>query len=794
MGIRIKSKCRGEAKFYILLESSESLKGFFATSFVRGGDKRLPARTVLISDTSLVVVLMGFAVDQRVQLFDAEGRRVLSFWVVPQIFALSSKINGVVRREQCSRIRNIDASGLACFTSVLLDAFVPTDEGFLIRCRLANCKRADAFGIVAMDENGATIGRGVEIAQDSSTASERLGDSFFSVAVPFYEGALCLSVVDQEGEPVGAFFGLEKKELSRRLELCRKNYETAFTDSAYPDWLAGVRLTELNAFRQKKTVFERMPLFSIIVPLYRTPPAFFRDMADSVLAQTYQRWELILVNSTPDDDELTRLVDWYANADRRIKVCTLEENYGITINTSYGIDQAKGDYLCFFDHDDLLEPDILFEYAKAINSFEGIDLLYCDEDKLLPDGSFGNPTFKPDFSLDMLRDNNFVCHLMTVRRGALDGISPSGAELDGAQDHAMVLKIAELGGRIHHVPKILYHWRISENSTAGNADSKPYANVAGIRAVGDHLARVGTSASVELSHGRSFRYLPDYDVPSGVSVSLIVPTRGNRDTVRSFLNCVSSASYIGEWQIVFVCSAENEAAIKGVSREFSLDVSVVLADCDFNYSSWMNRGARCSSGDVIVFVHDDIVPANPDWIRVLSGFACRDDVGVVGTMSCDFDGVIQQAGLSFVDDRMVCLSRGFHDTSVGYIFLSSTVREVAAVSGVCLASSRASYDVVGGFDEGYSLDYADVDYCFLMEKKGLKVIYTPEAKLYHRANTNRCLFGRHRSSKHFEDKALLLSKWSHRFGRGDCFFSPSFSKKEGEAETYKLAKPEVGIG
>lgn len=793
MGFRIKCKCRGEAKYYVLIESLVSPEKLFLQALSPNGEE-LPARIVVVGASSLVVVLMGFEISQEVKLLDASGRCVFSFRVHPLSFALGSKINGVIRKRECQEIRNIDGSGVACLASVLFDAFVPTADGFLIRCRLSNCEDIGASSIVAMDKNGLTIGRGLRIARDSSLGWSGKENAFFSIEVPSLEEApLCLCAVDEEGKPIGAFFGLEKKDVARQLELCKEAHSTAFDDCRYTEWLSCMRVTAAESEVQKMTRFDRSPLFSIIVPLYKTPLDFFRDMVDSVLSQTYRKWELVLVNSTPDDVELARLVGRYACADPRIKVLELERNYGITENTNYGVKEAKGDYLCFFDHDDVLEPDILFEYAKTINEFGDVDLLYCDEDKLFPDGSLRNPTFKPDFSLDMLRDNNYVCHLMTVRSDILARIGISSSDLDGAQDHAMVLKVAELGGRICHVPKLLYHWRVSDNSTAGNADSKPYANIAGVKAVQEHLDRVEIPARVSLSHGRSFRYSPDYEVPSGTHVSVVVPTRGNADTVNDFLNGLSSTSF-DNWEILFVCSGVAKHLIEEAAKDFPLEVSILSTDSPFNYSAWANEGARRASGDVLVFAHDDIRPADRNWLHVLTGFACREDVGVVGTMSCDLDGVIQQAGLSFLDDEILSLSRGFHSSSAGYIFLSSTVRDVAAVSGVCLASSRIAFETVGGFDESYGLDYADVDYCFAAERRGLKVVYTPEAKMYHKSNTNRYLLNRSRSSAHFSDKALLLGKWSHRFAQGDRFFNPSFSRNKEEAESYKLARPELGIG
>ena len=439
---------------------------------------------------------------------------------------------------------------------------------------------------------------------NNSITDSTLGFAHFSLHIPEVGDSLCICMHRASGH-LDTFINLKKDMLKELLDEADRDHACAFNQPRYLSWFSGRRLTGSDALAQTNIEFTYQPLFSIIVPLYKTPLNFFRDMADSVIAQTYSNWELILVNSTPDYDGLSDLVSEYVAADSRIKVTELEGNLGITENTNVGIKMAKGDYLCFFDHDDVLEPNILFEYACALNINADINLLYCDEDKLLPDGSLAHPTFKPDFSLDMARDNNYICHLLTVKKACLYSIDLSSSDLDGAQDHAMVLKIAELGGAIHHVPKILYHWRISENSTAGNSDSKPYATLAGIKAVQEHLDRCGIKATVVNSHNRAFRYSPIYDVDPSESCSLIVATRGDSSVLSTLVSSINDTDF-DNLEVVFVCSQDVEAAVQQLSSGLRCRYIVHALDDPFNISVWRNAGALAAHGNQLVFVHDDI--------------------------------------------------------------------------------------------------------------------------------------------------------------------------------------------
>ncbi len=784
-----KGSCRGAGKVYQLLEGPS--KGGYTLEAKSSSGEKLPCRLVPLGAGEYVAVFADFAIKQSAILRDSQGGAVYTFAVHPVAKMLESKKNGLLQRELCQRIRNIDAFGPNSVSPLSLNGFTPHPDGVIVRGILSSELVMSSVSVVAYDRKGRVLGS-IDPKSDRSCLST-LNNVSFSMLLPVVKGFLVLAVTDSHGHHLGVFACYKKDMIKWTYEGLERSFSNASNEPRYDVWLSQNLLNGRQAEKQRGESFEDGPCFSVIVPLYKTPLNFFREMADSVLAQTYGNWELILVNSTPEILELKELVSEYLELDSRIKLVELESNRGITENTAEGIKVAQGDFCCFFDHDDVLEQDILFEYAKAIGADPSIDLLYCDEDKLHPDGTLANPTFKPDFSLDMARDNNYICHLLTVRTSAMQKIEPSGKELDGAQDHAMVLKIAELGGTIHHVPKLLYHWRISETSTAANADSKPYATTAGILAVQQHLDRCGLVAHVECAHDRAFRYAPNYEVAADTACSVIVATEGENEALSRCIEGLACTELDGI-ECVLVCPAERADRVKELVCRRLDKVRICSREGEFNKFAWRNAGAQVASGNVLVFLDDDAGAFEPTWLRNLAGFAQREDVGVVGTMTCDIDGIIRQAGLSHVGSDVIRLSHGLHRDDPGYIYYPMTVRDVEAVDGACQAVSRSAFERIGGYDEAYAETCADLDLCYKVAKAGLKVIYTPEAAVAVGDRDPACGGIANGSVAQVKDKARLLSSWAEVFAKDDKWFSPHFSKDPRLAERYKFESlEEVGF-
>ncbi|MGN0301410.1 MAG: glycosyltransferase, partial [Anaerotardibacter sp.] len=442
-----------------------------------------------------------------------------------------------------------------------------------------------------------------------------------------------------------------------------------------------------------------------------------------------------------------------------------KENLGITENTNAGLDTVKGDYICFFDHDDTLEPDILFEYACALEKDSDIVLLYCDEDKLLPNGALSQPTFKPDFSIDLLRDNNYVCHMLTVKREVHKKLSTAYKSLDGAQDHSLTLQVAETGGKFCHIPKILYHWRISATSTAANADSKPYATQAGILAVQNHLNRIGVKGSVENLHGWSFRYKTNYEYDDKSLSVVMLPSK-----LKSF----------EKWNIesVRVALSSIEAEII-VSDKVDSEVSdVITVPFEGDYVNWVNRAIEKAQNENVIIINSNTFIDGDLWSDIVLGHLSRKDVGIIGTMSCDQYGVVKNAGLAYVPRGIAELSKGMHSESPGYAFRPLSTQNMSAVGCSAVAVRKSDFIKLGCFDEQLEYSLAVVDYCFRVQENGYLVVYTPEVKAVSPMSQDEGYI----LSAHF------LNKWQKKLAfEPDPYFNVNFSREVSRAEQYALS-------
>lgn len=557
----------------------------------------------------------------------------------------------------------------------------------------------------------------------------------------------------------------------------------AQNDPYYPEWFKKHRAPLGTLAKQRETFFQYRPLFSIVVPLFETPEAFFRDMLSSVISQSYGRWELILVNASPTDEGLARLVDEAVSRDKRIKAVTLEENKGISENTNEGLSVASGDFVSFFDHDDLLEPDLLFEYAKALNAHDDVDILYCDEDKLLPDGTVAEPFFKPDFNIDLLRDNNYICHLLTIRKSLLDVLEPNTAEFDGAQDHNMTLQASEKARKIYHVSRVLYHWRLSESSTAANADNKPYATQAGIRAVQNHLDRLGIRAHVGQSR-RPFTYSINYLPPSdNPLVSILVPTKDHSDVLRMCIDSVLEKTTYGNYEIVIIENNSTEpetfAYYEELKQKHSDHVRVEYWPAEFNFSKLINFGVSKARGEYLLLLNNDTEVITPEWVDRMVGICSREDVGAVGVRLYFKDETIQHAGVCITGGAAGHLARNLPKGNWGYFALSDATQDLSAVTAACMMTKRGVFEDVEGFSTELAIAFNDIDYCLKLREMGLLVVYTPEVELFHYESLSRGFdCDAEKRIRFHREVSLMNYTWAEYYVKGDPYVNSNLSTDE----------------
>lgn len=596
----------------------------------------------------------------------------------------------------------------------------------------------------------------------------------FSVRVPAHARTLVIVARDDEGRLLPGFEALDEDKLEILTNRARHGFDAAPGEPSYADWLAYNRPSEDELEAQRLESFAIMPRFSIIVPLYQTPLGFLDELLDSVRSQTYGSWELVLVNASPEDAALGHAVELAVRSDRRIKAIQLEENRGITLNTREGIAVATGDFISFLDHDDTIEPDILFEYAKAINEFPDTDLLYCDEDKLDERGNLCKPTFKPDFSIDMLRNNNFVCHMLTVRASVLRELPTYGAEFDGAQDHNLTLMVSEVARHIHHVPKPLYHWRESPGSTASNPLAKGYANDAGKLAVSSHLERLGIEAEV-VDGLNYFKYRVKYAIKGDPKVSIIIPTCDHADLLNACVHSILEKSTYQNYEVILVeNNSRQEETFEAYEALKQADprVSVVTWEGEgFNFSALINFGAAAAQGEYLLLLNNDIEVISPDWIETMLGNCQREEVGAVGALLYYPDHTVQHAG--------VVLGASLASHVFAYMphdevkFLDQ--RNFSAVTGACLMTPKDLFDQLDGLDEMLAVAFNDIDYCLRVGKAGKLIVFTPYAELYHMESISRGLDS-HDSQKfkRFLGEAYAFqNRWSDFYVGVDPYFNPN---------------------
>lgn len=602
----------------------------------------------------------------------------------------------------------------------------------------------------------------------------------FSVRIPWNTGDVFLCSTGEQPSPdTIAYTKLSVSSRSAMISASDRRFIDIVTNAEYQNWR---RFTSNNCFEldsQRTFSFDYSPLFSIVVPLYKTPRRFFEEMLASVEAQTYSNWELVLVNASPEDETLTQLIDNEAQRENRIRIVALEKNFGISLNTNKGIEAASGDFICFFDHDDVLEPNILFEYTKALNEHANIDVLYCDEDKLTPDGRLIAPAFKPDFNIDFLCYNNYICHMLTIRASLLRSLDQNTPEYDGAQDHNTVLQAAEKAREVHHIRKVLYHWRLSEHSTAGDSGQKPYANQAGIKAVQAHYDRMGIPATVFLSP-RNFSYRVRYSAPEDhPPISIVIASSGNIHPLDECIASIARAAADECFEIIISTPADSSIndtlSNESFQRQGNLEIRTVHSEQNAGITQRFNQAARNSRGDYLLFLADNVLLSETFPFGHLAGACNRDDIGAVGCRLFYADDTIQHAGYYIHNGKIATYCKDMPRDRWGIFNYADAQRDVTAVSAACMMVEKHDFLSLGGFDEQYAFAYFDIDFCMKLRHQGKQALFTPEAE----ATRSTCVTpkscseinGTYPVAKLARDRASFLANWQDELQHEDPYFS-----------------------
>lgn len=552
----------------------------------------------------------------------------------------------------------------------------------------------------------------------------------------------------------------------------------AIADTNYPTWLTRHRSTQYELDWQRAAEFSIQPLFSFVVPLYNTPINFLEDMIDSVLAQTYPKLELILVNASPELAELSARIREYEQTDRRIRQITLEGNRGITENTNAGIAVATGDFLCFMDHDDIIEPDLLYEYVRGINNYPETDLLYCDEDKF-EDERFFDPNLKPDWSPDKLLAENYITHLLTVRKNIVDALPAPTSEVDGSQDYHMTFRVSEQARNIYHARRVLYHWRSHSLSVASSVTAKPWAAETAMRAVRMHLERIGVNASVSMHPKHPYRYVIDYELPSPAPlVSIIIPNKDQRLMLERCVYSILEKSTYPNYEIIIVENNSEQQDTFDCYEQLSHDQHIRICAVEvngFNFSKLINAGEREAKGDYLLLLNNDTKVITPNWIEQLLGPCMREEVAATGAKLYYADGTVQHAGVFVTPIGGVHIGMLLAHDDPGYIERVDVPANYSAVTAACMLVRRAAFAQVGGFDEQLAVSYNDIDFCLKLREAGYFITYVPFAELTHYESASRGdRITKQDKIRITTERGLMIQRWPKHHTFADPFGNPNF--------------------
>ena len=561
----------------------------------------------------------------------------------------------------------------------------------------------------------------------------------------------------------------------------RREYAVLFPSKTLrADRFAPVELLVKQASHQPGG--EAGPKISIVVPLYNTPLNFLEELLDSVVNQTYRNWELCCVDAG-QDTAVGQHVQARAKEDPRIRYQKLTENEGIAGNTNHGFELATGDYIALLDHDDILHPCALWYTAQAIVE-QGADFVYTDEATF--EGKVENVVlyhFKPDFMLDNLRSNNYICHLTTFSKVLMEQAGGGErAEYNGSQDYDLFLRLTEKARKIAHIPHALYYWRSSPNSTASDISAKTYCIDAGIAALKAHYARCGVAVDdVTLIPGTPGYYKTDYTMAHPGRVSILIPTC---DHIRDLETCVESIYARTTYPDFEILLIENNSKEEQTFRSYERmqkehpDTLKVLTwqGKGFNYSALNNFGAQYATGEYLLLLNNDTEVITPGWLEEMVMYAQQKRVGCVGAKLLYPDDTIQHAGVGFgIGGVAGHLHKYFPATSDGYMGRLNYVQDVYGDTAACLLIRKEIYDEVHGLDESYAVAFNDVDFCVRVREAGYTNVFTPFAQLYHYESKSRGMEDNPEKQKRFQGEVLRFqARWGDLLAKGDPCTNPNF--------------------
>ena len=594
--------------------------------------------------------------------------------------------------------------------------------------------------------------------------------------VPRGSSTIQLEVIEQgsDWQP----FLREKLERETNADLSDEPELSTDSDAPQEQILKLPSLSASKAFELLRNGFQQHaargrsqpPVISVITPTHNTKPEWIAEAGLSLLNQTFADWEWCIVDDHSDNRETKKLLELLTNVSGRIQISSSPDK-GISAANNHALDLARGDHVCFLDHDDLLHPQALESIHRKLG--EGYDVVYSDEDKLEDEsGELVEPFFKPDWSPEYFRGAMYVGHLLCVQRDLAIKIRFDSA-FDGVQDFEFMLRLSESNPRIGHIPRILYHWRKTAGSVAEKTDAKPHLGLLQERAVNAHLERLKLPARAEQAQLPHRLKIVPTKRESYPRISIIIPTRDAADVLDHCLKSVFEKTSHPDFEVIVMDNETSDPIALDLMKSYP--VRRIEFPGKFNFSRANNNGAAATTGKLLVFLNNDTEVVNPDWLQSLSYYAEQPDVGAVGALLVYDDRTVQHAGVALgmrgtADHTM----RRFPIDVDGYAGSLVCAREVSAVTGACLMIDKQLFEQAGGFNPHFFTAYQDVDLCLRLRERGLRVIYTPQALLLHHESVSR------QSYYDMIDRMLLLDLWEDVIERGDPYYNCNLDLERGD--------------
>ena len=523
---------------------------------------------------------------------------------------------------------------------------------------------------------------------------------------------------------------------------------------------------------------KRRPLISVVMPVFNTTDRYLREAIESVLDQLYPHWELCIADDASTMPNVGQALRDYERRDPRIKVAYRAENGHISAASNSALELVGGEFVALLDHDDLLAPHALYMIADAINKCPDADLFYSDEDKINDAGRRSQPYFKTDWNQELLYSQNFVSHLGVYRTSLVRQLGGFRIGLDGSQDYDLALRVtAHTRGPVVHIPHILYHWRLFPSAATFSSLQPDKAATAARRAITEQLASLGETAVVIQSvrgYHRAIRQEPDRWPP----VSVIVPTRDHADVLVSCIEGLLEKTDYPNLEIIIADNDSHESETKAVlSNAARHGVKILPSPGPFNFSRINNAAAREATGDILLFLNNDISMIDRSWLKEMIIYAMRSDVGAVGARLLYPDGTVQHAGVILgLGGIAGHIHRGASSSDLGYFARLKVAQDISCVTAACMAIRKAVFEEIGGFDEkNLPIAFNDVDLCIRLRIAGYRIIYTPHAELYHLESKSR---GSDLVASQLErfrqETGYMARRWREQLA-SDPFFNPNLS-------------------